>query len=100
MLTSATCVDKDRLRYWKTKVDDTQNKKVSLAALQLSGRPHNMMLKKLALKFRRKRQHVGSEINKTTAKNTRNVDPLYLVQNVLYATIRNALVQHAVKNHF
>ena len=40
-------------------------RKVSLAAqLQLSSRPHNMTLKKLVLKFQRKRQHVGSEINK------------------------------------
>jgi hypothetical protein len=76
-------------------------RKVSqVAQLQLSGRPHNMMLKKLALKFQRKRQRVGSEINKTTAKNHRNFDPLYCVQNALYATIRNALVQHTVKNHF
>jgi hypothetical protein len=75
-------------------------RKVSqVARLQLSGRPHNMMLKKLGLKFQRKRQSVGSEINKTTAKNHRNVDPLYCVQNALYATIRNALVQHAVNNH-
>jgi hypothetical protein len=27
MLTTATCIDKDLLRYWKGKVDGTQNKK-------------------------------------------------------------------------
>jgi hypothetical protein len=73
-------------------------RKVSQGAqLQLSGRPHNMMLKKLALKLQRKSQHVGSEINKITAKNHCNVDTVYCVQNDLYATMRNALVQHAVK---
>ena len=41
-----------------------------------------------------------SEINKTTAKNHRNVDILYGVQNSLYATKRNALVQNDVKSHF
>jgi hypothetical protein len=59
-----------------------------------------MMLKTLAQKFRRKRQYVVSEINKTTAKNHRNVDILYGVQNSLYATKRNALVQNDVKSHF
>jgi len=76
-------------------------RKVSLIAqLLLSGRPYNMMLKKLAQKFQRKRQYVVSEMNKTTAKNRRNVDILYCVQNYLYATKRNALVQNVVKNHF
>ena len=84
-----------RLRYWKGKVDDTQNKK-----FQLSSRPHSMMLKKLELKFQRKCHDVGSEMNNITTKINRNVDTWYCVQNSLFDTIRNALVQHTVKIHF
>jgi hypothetical protein len=36
MLTSATCIDKDRLRYWKGKVDDSQNKKGVLNSTTLT----------------------------------------------------------------
>jgi hypothetical protein len=75
-------------------------RKVSLAAqLQLSSRPHIMMLKKFVLRFQRKRHHVGSEINRKTAKIHLNVDTGCCVKNALYFTIRNALVQQTTKNY-
>jgi len=36
MLTSATCIDKDRLRYWKGKFNDTQNNKGVLNSTTLT----------------------------------------------------------------